>query len=157
MAGEAHLGEARQGEKSRARLGSGWDPREKGIVFASLVWWLRDAARVLDSWSPAAAAWRKWGGGGAYYWRDWIRADAGEEKGEGNWRRRAIYCDGRGGGAGRGWGPRPAPITISRFGRRKNKNLYYNFSNLILVMHCCQSQERVKFCAIPSLYFILLL
>lgn len=31
MAGEAHLGEARRGENSRARLGSGWDPREKGI------------------------------------------------------------------------------------------------------------------------------
>jgi hypothetical protein len=47
-------------------LGSGWDPREKGIVFASLVAQLRDAARVLGSWSPAAAAWRKWGAG-AYF------------------------------------------------------------------------------------------
>ena len=40
-------------------MGSGWDPREKGIVFASLVAQLRDAARVLGSWSPAR---RKEGG-----------------------------------------------------------------------------------------------
>ena len=63
-------------------MGSGWDPREKGIVFASLVAQLRDAARVLGSWSPAAAAWRKWGAG-AYYWRDWIRDDAARRKEKG--------------------------------------------------------------------------
>lgn len=69
---------------------SGWDPREKGIVFGCLV--VTQGCRACScSWLVVAGRGNMAQmGAGAYYWRDWIRADAGEEKGEGNWRRRAI-------------------------------------------------------------------